>query len=218
MRIEYPTGRACQLRFGPGLPGPALLTMCPARPWQRAGERTMPPRKRPAARRSGSKRFGPYLARWQVLFALAFGTLVAIALVLELTAPARTLAWAGALRLSSGGAAEKLLAVARLERLGEAGMPLLLLYALDPTPVPLDVEEGREYAMLALPDSVCDKALDALRRMREGPDAARAFEWEAVSGKSHAQALHEFRRAELDKALEWWKARQAARLKARREP
>ena len=145
-----------------------------------------------------------------MLFALAFGALVAVGLALELTAERRALAWAKR-TAESGSPVERRLAVARLEALGEAGVPLLLVFALDETSVPLEVEEGGEHAALALPDSVCDKALDALRRLREGPDAWRAFSWEAASGKSYAQALHEYRRAELDKALEWWKTRSEKR-------
>ncbi len=169
----------------------------------------MPSEKRPAAPRSGSNRFGPYQARWQVLFALAFGALVAIGLALELTAERRTLAWAKR-TAESGSPVERRLAVERLDSLGEVGVPLLLVFAYDETPVPLEVEEGAEHAALALPDSVCDQALDALRRFRKGPDAWRTFSWEAASGKSYAQALHEYRRAELDKALEWWKTRSDA--------
>jgi len=170
----------------------------------------MPSEKRPTARKSGPGRTGSRPARWPVLFALAFGALVAVGLILEFTAEHRTLAWAKR-AAESGSPVEKRLAVRRLEALGEAGVPLLLVFALDETSVPLEVEEGAEHAALALPDSVCDQALDALRRFRKGPDAWRTFSWEAASGKSYAQALHEYRRAELDKALEWWKTRSGER-------
>jgi len=170
----------------------------------------MPSEERPAALKSGSKKSWPYPARWTVLFALAFGALVIIGVALDLTAERRTLARAKR-AAESGSPVERRLAVKKLEALGDAGVPLLLVFALDETSVPLEVEEGAEHAALALPDSVCDEALDALRRSRKGPDAWRTFSWEAASGKSYAQALHEYRRAELDKAYEWWKTRSGER-------
>ncbi len=149
-------------------------------------------------------------ARWQVLFALTFTALVLTGVALELTAEGRTLACAARVA-REGSPDETRAAVAALEALGDAGAPQLLLFAYDTTPGPLEVREGAEYAGLVPADAVCDLALDALRGMREGEYAARAFAWEAVSGKSYGQALHEFRTRELDRALEWWKEKHAPR-------
>ncbi len=124
---------------------------------------------------------------------------------------------AGALRRArTGTPAERKAAVRRLGGLGRAGVPALLELALDRTVVPHELE-GR-YASLVIPDTLGDLALDALRRLREGPSASRVFEWDAASGESYGEALEKWRTKELDEAIEWWEGRSARRLKARPEP
>jgi hypothetical protein len=94
---------------------------------------------------------------------------------------------------------------AKLERLGPSGVEALLQLARDRTVVPLDGTPPVSRHLVPH-DTVGDVALDALRRLREGRSAARAFEWCAGPGASHKEACEAWRRAELQGALEWWRS------------
>jgi hypothetical protein len=114
------------------------------------------------------------------------------------------LGWAA--RLAREGAPhERRGAIEKLRQLGDAGVPVLLVVALDPTPVPLEFDPG-DYAMFVPRDAASDLALDALRRLRMGGASPRALEW----GPDYAAALNEWRTAEFVAAVEWWEAKRKA--------
>jgi hypothetical protein len=114
------------------------------------------------------------------------------------------LGWAT--RLARDGAPhERRAAIEKLRQLGDAGVPALLVVALDPTPVPLEFDPG-EYSMFLPRDETRDLAFDALRHLRFGRPTPRALEW----GSDYAAALNEWRAAEFVAAVEWWEARRKA--------
>jgi hypothetical protein len=114
------------------------------------------------------------------------------------------LGWAT--RLAREGAPhERRGAVEKLRQLGDAGVPALLVVALDPTPVPLESDPG-EYSMFLPRDETRDLAFDALRHLRFGRPTPRALEW----GSDYASALNEWRAAEFIAAVEWWEAKRRA--------
>ena len=86
----------------------------------------------------------------------------------------------------------------------------LLSLAMDYTPVhgAPPPENAHELPPVP-PDSICDFALDALRRQRKGEFAPRLFSWNASAGEypSYAAALAVFRMQELDESLDWWARR-----------
>jgi hypothetical protein len=101
---------------------------------------------------------------------------------------------------------ERPVAIARLERLGHAGVPALIRLSLDRTPLPLATGAG-PYAGFLPRDTVGDIALDALRRIRLGDPAPRLFEWDVASGVSFGVAFEQWRQAETDAAVEWLKTK-----------
>jgi hypothetical protein len=112
-----------------------------------------------------------------------------------------------ALRLASRGEyAATLHAVSVLERIGDDGAPSLLVLANDLRIIP--DPRTAQHAGRIPPDSVCDLALDALRRMRNPRSGARTFEWFRTDEVSdYHLALMAYRQRELDAAMAWWDQR-----------
>ena len=129
----------------------------------------------------------------------------AVALVLAAWVERAITAWAVRL-VRTGPPHAKRFAAAKLERLGPSGVEALLDLARDRTVVPLEGVPPMS-AHLIPHDTVGDVALDALRRLREGRFAPRAFEWCVDSGVSDGEALEVWRAEELRRAEAWWKAR-----------
>jgi hypothetical protein len=118
----------------------------------------------------------------------------------------------------TGNARERARGVAKLEELGDAGVPMLLELARDRTPFPHADE--RNWRAPVPPDliprqTVGDLALDALRRLMAGGEAPRDFEWQLAEGRypSFQAAMEAWRQGELDKAREWWRARSQDRAR-----
>ena len=102
-------------------------------------------------------------------------------------------------------------AVRKLERQGEAGTVALLSLAMDYTPIRGAPQPDSSYGLPPLPcDSVCDIALDALRRLRKGAFAPRLFSYDSSAGEypSYGAALTAYRIQELDECLGWWAEQQ----------
>jgi len=108
-----------------------------------------------------------------------------------------------------GNARERRAAIAKLEEMGDLGAAALIDLAKNRTPMPL-AQGGGEYGWLLPRDTVGDLALDALRRMRLGEPAPRAFEWSIQSGVSFQAAFEEWRAAEKDAAIQWLKSKRKA--------
>jgi len=112
-----------------------------------------------------------------------------------------------ATRLARTGAPhERRAAIAKLEELGKAAAPALIEISHNTTPMPL-APGAEQYALLVPRDTVGDLALDALRRMRLGGPAPRAFEWNIRSGVSFRAAYEDWRRAETDAAVAWMESK-----------